>query len=357
MDDSDSKHPEWHAFHLYYHEDPERLLREVVDPLVANLGEAGWIERFFFLFFSLGGRHVRLRLRVPPGWGGEVEGAVRRAADELFRRRPSERSVPEEELRERNRQILAHDPNETDDVVYPDNSVQVVGFHPETGRYGGPERLSVSLDFFTASSLEALSFHRVCAEQPRSRQLTAALRVLLSLAWGLSGTADQLVDLAGYAQRERDPWTEAIVDRGDQAFDAQEEQLVALASSDLGDLEQGADAAAPGERGWLPEAARRFVASISDAGRPPEDQVLVSHLHMTANRLGLTNPEEVYLSRLLTRTLERVEERDPELWERVGTARPHPRSSDGSLAAWVEPFVTGGGRDGAEESARSTEPG
>lgn len=355
MDDSDSKHSEWHAFHLYYHEDPGRLVREVVDPLVVSLGEAGWIERFFFLFFSLGGRHVRLRLKAPPGWGGEVEGAVRRAAEELFRRRPSERSLSEEELRERNRQILAHDPNETDDAVYPDNSVQVVGFDPETGRYGGSERLSVSLDFFTASSLEALSFHRLCGEQPRSRQLTAALRVLLGLAWGLSTTADQLVELAGYAQRERDPLVEAVLDRGDQAFAGQEEQLVAVASSDLGDLEQEADAGAPGKRGWFPEAARRFVASIA-AGTPPAGQVLVSQLHMTANRLGLTHPEEVYLSRLLTRSLERVEEREPELWRRLGTARPQRESLDGdSLAAWVEPFVTGEGRDGGEGSAPSTE--
>lgn len=353
MRDPSLKEVRWQALHLYYHEDRERLLREVVDPLVARLGRDRWIDRFFFLYFSLGGDQVRLRLRVLPGRETAVEEAVLRAAEDFFRRRPSTLSVPEEEIRKRNENILAHDPHETDDAVYPDNSVQIAGFRPETGRYGGPERLSVSLDFFTASSLEALSFHRTCAELPRSRRLTGALRILLRQSWGLAGAGDHLVALAGYAQRDWGPWMEPILDRGDEGFKEQEDQLVALVSSDLGSLERGADASAPGAVGWLPEAARRLAGSIGDVEQALGDQIRASHLHMTANRLGLTNPEEVYLSRLLTRSLERVEERDPDFWSRLGSGRWRGTSpASASLADWVEPFVTGEGRDGAEGEVR-----
>ena len=341
----------WRAFHLYYHEHRDRLLREVVDPLVASLGKAGWIDRFFFLYYSLGGRQVRLRLRVRPGREGEVEEAVRCAADELFDRQPSSRSVPDEEIRKLNEGILANNPHETDDAVYPDNSVQVARFQPETERYGGPDRLPVSLDLFTASSLEALCFHRACAELARSRRLTAALRVLLHLSWGLSAGADQLVGLAGQAQREWGPWMERILERGDQAFEGQEERLVALVSSDLGALEGEADATAPGRMGWLPEAARRLVVSIGPVDPAVAHGIYWSHLHMTGNRLGLANPEEVYLSRLLTRSLEQVKKREPELWHRLGSVRSYRESlAAASLAAWVEPFVSGEGRDRAQGS-------
>jgi hypothetical protein len=357
--ESDLQIHRWQAFHLYYHEDRELLTREVVDPLVTSLGEAGWVDRFFFLYFSLGGPHVRLRLRVLPGYEAAVEKAVCAAARELFDRRPSTRSVPQEKILRVSQQIVANDPSETDDTVYPDNFVQVTGFQPETERYGGSTRLSASLDFFTASSLEALRFHRAGAERPRARRLTAALRTLLGQCWGHSESADRLVDLASYAQREWGPWMDPILNRGDKVFEGHEDQFVALASSGLEGLERGADATAPGGEGWLAEATRRFGLSLGVVDRALADGIQGSHVHMTGNRLGLANAEEVYLSRLLTRALEGVEERDPELWSRLGCGfRRWEASTSISLGEWVEPFVTGRteaeGRGGLPEPREGT---
>jgi hypothetical protein len=50
----------------------------------------------------------------------------------------------------------------------------------------------------------------------------------------------------------------------------------------------------------LPEKARWYLAA--------------SHIHMTANRLGLTNGEEVYLSRMLFRAVETLRRATPAVW-------------------------------------------
>jgi len=275
-----------------------------------------------------------------------VEKALRSAAEDFFDRSPSTRSMPEDEIRELNRQVLAQDPNEREDTVYPDNSVHKVAFEPETERYGGPERLPGSLDLFNASSLEALCFHRDMAERPRSRQLTGGLRILLRQAWGLTGAPDRLLHLAGYAQREWGEWMEPILTRGDRNFAAQEEKLTSMVRRELTELDQGADRSAPGSRGWLAEAARRFAAAIEAVDDSTCDRIRWSHLHTTANRLDFSNVEEVYLSRLLTRSLERIAAREAELWEGLGrgrrSSRPPTRSTPESLADLLEPFVTGG---------------
>jgi hypothetical protein len=65
---------------------------------------------------------------------------------------------------------------------------------------------------------------------------------------------------------------------------------------------------------------------------------------MTANRLGLRNAEEVYLGRLLRRTIREIEETDPAFWRGLWASRaeddratdaPRLRELLGPALAWT----------------------
>jgi hypothetical protein len=69
-------------------------------------------------------------------------------------------------------------------------------------------------------------------------------------------------------------------------------------------------------------------------------------MHMTANRLVLLNPEEVYLGQLLVRAARALAETDPTLWNALGesfarTARAGegPRLAELLPAAFADVFA------------------
>jgi hypothetical protein len=254
---------------------------------VSSLLAAGAIDHFFFIRYEAGGPHLRLRLRAATGAGDAVELAVKSAAADFFSRWPSTQSLPAEVVRRRTLEILATDPAESDAAIHPDNSLRIGPFVPEVDRYGGDGLIGASLDFFALSSLRALDFARRLGGEPRSRQLPGILRALARQALGFARDHAELLTLCGYSEVSGDHPLTPFVARGDRAFEGQPEVFAALLAAEAGSppcaearaLERAVAAAAPGER-------RRILAS---------------HMHMTANRLGLRNPEEAYFGRILQR--------------------------------------------------------
>jgi hypothetical protein len=105
------------------------------------------------------------------------------------------------------------------------------------------------------------------------------------------------------------------VEQGDAIFDRRRGQMLEMVGRELEELAAGdvnadglaasAGSVAAGLEG-LPASARWFPAA--------------SHIHMTANRLGLSNAEEVYLSRMLARAVEAFRAHEPRVWERLWSA-------------------------------------
>src|SRR5215470_11537887 len=107
---------EWLSFHLADRPgDRDQLLTERVRPTVSSLWQEGRLESFFFVRHTLGGPHLRLRIRPAPGGGEAVQEAL------------------------------------------AESSIQEIPFEPEVERYGGSERIGASLDFFALSSVRALT--------------------------------------------------------------------------------------------------------------------------------------------------------------------------------------------------------
>lgn len=309
---------DWLSFHVFYHGDRNLVLRHLLAPVTAGLVRRNMVRRFFFVRYPLGGPHIRWRVQPTAGHEDLVETAIREQARAFFQRWPSRESAAEKELATQNAAILASAPLETDDRIHPDNSLDRVPFVPEIDRYGGPELLEVSLDFFTISSVVTLELVLRHGELPHSRQLPSVFRLLLRQALAFSRNEGELRTWVTYDDlfHSRAP---KIVEAADRVFLQRTEQLLGLFDLELGswtrDELDGGQATPPQDclrtAGRLLERATRTV----EPGR--RRRILASHLHMTANRAGLPNQEEMYLCRLLENVLaENIRRRGRLLGER-----------------------------------------
>lgn len=289
---------EWRSCHLYYHADRSRLLRDLVLPVVSTLSAREAIDRFFFIRYGLGGPHVRLRMRVHPGRGDEALRILASAAEELFARWPSTEPLSEEEIHRTNQALLAGDPQEEEDAVYPDNSLRIFPPYFEVQRYGGPELLEHSLDFFAFSSIQSLLFLADHCEEPWARQLPHAFRLLARQAWGLAGDVEEFLAFLEFPMPAWRAPMAAFLARGDQIFEQRPGFFVRLLADEI---EEIAAAPTPGTLAAFADAARALAWEIRDAGAADRRRIATSQMHMTANRLGLKNREEAYLSRLMWR--------------------------------------------------------
>lgn len=334
----------WDAWHLHYHADLDALLARGVAPLLRELLAEGLIDRFFFVRSMLGGPHLRLRLRRR----GEADGAaedpagrrVERAARDFFARYPSRRTLDEAKIRQINANVLAHDANEDDDAIYPDNRLRAAVFTPETERYGGERLLPLSLTMFCASSLAAIAAVAGFREADRSRRLAEAFRVLAAQAWGHAASRDDFLSLLAWVPPAARRAMAAIETRADRVFARQAETFRGLLREAL------ARAAATGDDpdAGAPELAAAAAARLrhdldrvseSRPERPDVRRIVTSHLHMTANRLGLHNAEEVYLCRLLEKSAARLRSDDPDFWRLIGASFSTTPAVAGSLDRWL----------------------
>lgn len=264
----------WHL-HAFERDDYSRVAARVLPGLVDAFVGGVAVDRLFFVrYFDAGGHHLRVRLRLDPTGAGD--------GDEV----------------DRAGSIVG--------LVAKSCGLTAVAesFDPETARYGGAEFLSPALDFFAVSSLAALDWLAEHAAEPRPRQLSSILEILLAQAVAMARGLDELRGLVDYFAdwRER---ASVPTTKGDQVFDQRSETYEAWLRARIdATLSSSGDRLIEGARA-LAQATRRLAGEELRAA-------LGSQMHMTGNRLGLLNAEESYLTRLLSRSLARATEVDPE---------------------------------------------
>jgi hypothetical protein len=297
----------WLSMHLYYHGDRRTVINGVVAPLVEELVcDKRWVDRFFFVNHPLGGPHVRFRLRCLPGWKGEVEELVTERACDFFTASPSCNPLPATAIEQANAAILRSDPYENDATVYPDNSVRLVPFTGEPERYGGKRLFPDSLDLFCCSSLATLELLGRGGDLSDAQYLYQGAIVLMTQAVSLAVSAKHLSMLLRYMPE--DQW-EPIRERADLTYGERAQAFQRLVEGVLDAVTGGSRSEGGGDRSLthiLYPAGRLFVEAVTAAAVDQSRLAMImgSNLHMTANRLGLRNPDEVYVSRLLWRTVE-----------------------------------------------------
>jgi hypothetical protein len=298
---------DWVSMHIFYHTgDRSELAIKLIRPILAHLLNTGSIHLFFFVRYSLGGPHIRLRLLPRAGKRTPVRDFIQQTANQFLAANPSPQPLPEEEIRKQNLRFLNQDPNEHDDAVYPDNCCVEVPFRPETMRYGGPSLLAQSILFFCLSSSRALKL--LCdapANQP-AEWLGTAMRLLRRFALGFSKCPQELLTLVEVPQVANADMTARIAARADRIFEQGRNSFLNSVRRDLEQL------CLTGQSCNDFEIAACLSRELCAAAESTKHRILRSHLHMTANRLGLRNSDEIYLMRILERSFAALATSDPQ---------------------------------------------
>jgi thiopeptide-type bacteriocin biosynthesis protein len=315
MRDTSAVPSRWLSAHLYFSQDRAALYGEyadaialdVVAPFVARCRERGWISRFFFIRYSDGSSHVRLRL----------EGS----ADVLSR-------CVGPALVDHVRSVSPGVVIDGDADLSSDHSTQVVAlrwvpYEPETVRYGGPYALAVAETLFSASSDAALALLPAICAQPRRVRLGRALLAMLAIVHPhATRPADAITFFDAYhrqylrffAQNETArSWLDTKFREGVRGQEATLRPYVLEAWDRLTSSESispstdtlaAAAKAACTELRVLQDAGNLGVRPASaDESRQLLVGIVASYVHMMNNRLGVRVDEEAYLAYACTEAL------------------------------------------------------
>ncbi|WP_338278820.1 thiopeptide-type bacteriocin biosynthesis protein [Corallococcus caeni] len=301
----------WLAFHLFREDALDALLCQIVKPIIQDLLARQRIHGFFFIRYPEGGHHIRLRLRLPPDAAG-----VRGTAEETRLR-------------------LEQDCASAGCTPVP------APFEPEVERYGGAQALPASLNLFVLSSLDALNFAEEWRHAARGRQLSEALLRILGLALELAGDTEELMALLDYFSGWRAQMGMAIA-KADAFFDLRQDTLLLHFQETVAPFLEENTSPAP-----LAEGCRALTHALDTLEPPRRRGILGSQLHMAANRMGLLNAEEGYLTRLLCRCASRFATQFPETWRSLDDAlrarRVHhltSASAPASVPEWMSQALT-----------------
>jgi thiopeptide-type bacteriocin biosynthesis protein len=247
----------------------DRVVLEVVAPARRDALAAGADRWFFIRYIDRGGPHVRLRVRGDT----DVINQIYTQWNETLRARMQFAGDP--------RPVPGADP----EVLY-------APYEPELAKYGGPVGTGIAETAFQASSESTLQLVALSPTWDTRRALTAHLmRRLSGCVAGLSP--------AGFWNFHHTFWTSAGVrlsaTEGSQ-HSITDEQLRAT------DEDLPLHAALPALIDRLAEAtATAIERALSRGVRVSAAHLLLHHLHMTVNRLGVLPEEELRIAQALRR--------------------------------------------------------
>lgn len=288
------------------------VIDKFVRPSIGRLVNDGLIDSFFFIRYILGGPHIRLRVHPCKGCSAETAQRLTADAKEFLDIYSSVQPLDQDLIRRQNQALLAESPEESDDTIYADNTFHEFPFIPETERYGGGNLIESSLDFFALSSYQAFHFIAVYLAEPRPRQLTAIMRLLFRQAFGMAHREEELNLLLASRASFTLPG-DPLLSRADDAFERQPDIYRSLLKREIETVANDQHFC------WFVEASRRLSNELRSANDVLRRSIGLSQMHMTANRLGLRNQEEVYLGRILWRAAADLASSEPFLWEKACT--------------------------------------
>lgn len=266
----------WLSYHIYPHEAQDVFLARAVRPfLEKHIWSTPGARAFFVRFDDEKGPHIRLRLRGEADW---LQDVLQPAFVEWFAERGEWEEAP---------------------------------YQPETERFGGAQSLTWAEEYFHISSRVVLdrlnrpyTYGDALYDAMRLHTMTvyAAEWSREKSAWYFGQLCEQWMELffrpAEPDQAPADNWRETLREQFSRNFDPQRESL----QQAMTDLWQALSELRfdPGQPEWVrwfrgnQLILKEFGANL--------DKVLPSLIHLTNNRLGVNNPDEVYVNFLLAQT-------------------------------------------------------
>lgn len=298
----------WLSYHIYYHSDLSLLLRDFILPTVTDLHNRRYIKSFFFVRYSLGGPHLRVRLLSRRESRDSINEALLEAAKRFFKHQPSTNSIGKDEILKHNTYIYGSEQDNAE-KIRPDNYIEKCAFQPEILRYGGKELLPHSLEYFAISSVIAIRNAIHTQELSRSLALANAFRIMAAQALGLSLSEDDLLIALNYA-RYHSFQSEGPQKKGAAVFEDRRAQITH-------NLQEQIKLSCQRKDDLLLSTSHSLALRISTVPVNVKLRVMLSHMHMTANRIGLTNSEEVYISHILWRAAHALRHSDTIFWRDI----------------------------------------
>jgi len=265
----------WICLYLYSDEDLTELLAEKVRPFIAGVIANGGVERYFFIRYYENGAHIRLRFK------GETA---------LLEKGIAEYSPLFSAVRVERRE-----------------------YEPEIVRYGGQRGMEVAEAHFEHSSRVILA--TVTAGEERNAKFGKAIQLHLGFLYkaGFSKNEmgllfrelfEQWFPSVYYSRRESAEQIEQRRQKGFEVFrralELQRMALSVCADDLLAQLSCGELFDEDWYNEWLSDAEEINEALVQCQPVSERRSIFMSYLHMTNNRLGLTNQEEAYIFFILT---------------------------------------------------------
>lgn len=315
---------EWLSFHVFYAANSNPILVEGVTPVIRRLRAEGLVERWFFIRYWLEGPHVRLRvLPASEEDAPRVRAEVREALEAVLARRPALYEADRDSSGELfKRMYLAEYSEEQWNAEYGEdgempyrenNSVHEVAYKQEFDRYGGPAGMKLSEWHFEKSSDVVLRLVATGNTHMRTvlLGLTAQLDMALCFAF-LPGEEEVARFLENYRMFWETSYQEPSTEQHEtfeRSFTRMRDRLCERLVR-VRDAVRDPESAAGIEREWAEHCIelRDRAAALTRAGEltfrngPVDDPavalpiLLSSYIHMTANRLGASILDEIYLA-------------------------------------------------------------
>ncbi|MFI7230555.1 thiopeptide-type bacteriocin biosynthesis protein [Nonomuraea angiospora] len=323
---------EWVALHVFYASDANPIVVEAVRPLVRRLRQDGLIGGWFFIKYWQEGPHLRVRFKpVSPAAREEVTRRAVNAIEEFLRRRPALYETDSEALGDLYKKMyLAEYGEESWNEQYgadgrmpfrPNNSIALLPYEPELGRYGGEAGIRIAEWHFEQSSDLVAQLLATSNVHVRPVLLGSAAQLTLITAYTF---LEEDSAVRRFFQRYRAFWEEAYQEPSSEQHGAFDRSLELTRDTFAPRLDRiralAAGEAEPSgmERTWLAHCRELRARVLAAAGRGelvfpgggtpgPEDLATVllsSYIHMTNNRLGASILDEVYLSYVVERILD-----------------------------------------------------
>ena len=324
----------WISIHIFYNNDPHPVLVDCVLPLVALLRERRQIDRYFFIRYWEGGPHVRLRLAPAEGiTDDDIKQVAEPLLNAFLRRRPSLFDHRTKtmgpmyahlyEVEYGKAKLLEKYGPDGEIPYFPNNSFCYVDYEPEWSRYGGEVGMELAERHFEVSSDIVLAYLHDTNTHVRSVRLGQGFQILLHFCLVLLQDRQRI---CRFLDTYVEFWKRNYFSQGVGLLNKAERSYGRIGrhvGKGIREIVACHQSTSTGrtrlEHRWIEHAqslrddivtavATKRLQLPAEANSDAIEYLLTSYIHMTANRLGISIADEVYLAYLIRQGMENLDE-------------------------------------------------